>query len=386
MNVLVLIRADWLSKPGGDSVQVRHTVAALQKLGASVAVCATPAQLRAVHQAPDVVHGFNLDRPGEMLALLHAARRRWPGVPFAISTIHHKDAHIADVLGASTHPRDRLIRWLSGLGLRRLLAAARVLLRRADAGLAQRLRLAWQALMTGEQQQKKAILDETAAIVVLARAEQEWLQADLGVDVRARSHVVPNGFAPQRFAGGTRTERPGDLIMVGRIEPRKNPLALLRAARAARLSITFVGAPNPNFGGYARAFERELRKYAGARWIQGVAHEAVPDLLRAHKVHVLPSLAEVLPLVDFEALACGCFVLTTDRSGSAEYLRAAAGGWATFCPSVAAGPRFPDLLRNSVARGDRADPLVLHLPSWLDVAARLFAIYRELARPARLAA
>src|SRR5262249_61332609 len=67
-----------------------------------------------------------------------------------------------------------------------------------------------------------------------------------------RLRVVPNGV-DERFAA-VASSRPRDRVLyVGRIEPRKNVLGLIRALRPMELPLEIIGGVVPGHEGYARA-------------------------------------------------------------------------------------------------------------------------------------
>ena len=88
---------------------------------------------------------------------------------------------------------------------------------------------------------RRELLDRADAILPNSRVEGSQLVRLFGVDAN-RVHVVPNGVdarfadaAPDLFHEGCGTD---DFILyVGRIEPRKNVLGLVRAARADRAAL-----------------------------------------------------------------------------------------------------------------------------------------------------
>jgi len=135
-----------------------------------------------------------------------------------------------------------------------------------------------------------------------------------GVAERFQPRTVDAPWLRTRFA----IDRPY-VLCVGTLEPRKNLLGVLRAMRAARLeddvSLVVVGGR----GWRNEAFERE----ASRAEIPLVLTGAIPDaelvaLYSAARCLVFPSLYEGFGLPVLEAMACGCPVVTSDRSGLPE--------------------------------------------------------------------
>ena len=112
--------------------------------------------------------------------------------------------------------------------------------------------------------------------------------------------------------------------MVGRLEARKNQLAVLRALRGSGVPVTIVGAPNPRHRAYVRSLEQEIRSYGNASYIPEVDHEDMHQLYLRHAAHINASWYEVAPLVDLEAAAASCAVVASRAGYTGEYLGDAA--------------------------------------------------------------
>ncbi|MDX6696649.1 MAG: hypothetical protein QOE65_46 [Solirubrobacteraceae bacterium] len=117
---------------------------------------------------------------------------------------------------------------------------------------------------------------------------------------------------------------PGDgpvIGFLGRIEPRKAPLDLVRAAPAIREGapgarvVLVGGGPFQADAGYEAAVEREARARGVERfgWVDGG-----PGLMRHLDVLVLPSRQEPFGTVLAEAMAVGTPVVATRVGGVAE--------------------------------------------------------------------
>lgn len=151
--------------------------------------------------------------------------------------------------------------------------------------------------------------------------------AELGID-RARVDVVPNGvdtelFQPRDRAAarqklGIETSGPG-VVYVGRVEPDKGVLDLVRAFDSPRLrgvELWMVG------DGSARQECELLARELGVRLsvVGTVAHSMIPEWLAASHVLALPSFAEGMPNVVLEAIACGRRVVATRVGGIPDIL------------------------------------------------------------------
>lgn len=160
-----------------------------------------------------------------------------------------------------------------------------------------------------------------------------YLNASVGVGAAHMTRIC-NGVDTQRFRPGVRGREvlagspfEGDDLCVigtvGRLEPIKDPLNLLRAfvqllrrapELARRLRLMIVGD-----GSLRAELEAEIaREGVGACvWLAGERRD-VPEAMRALDVFVLPSRAEGISNTILEAMACGLPVIATRVGGNAE--------------------------------------------------------------------
>lgn len=112
----------------------------------------------------------------------------------------------------------------------------------------------------------------------------------------------------------------GYLLTVGRIEPRKNHAALLKAYREMNGSpppLVIVGQRDFGYG----EFEESLIKMPNDRRVillSDVADKELPALYRHAKVFVYPSFAEGFGMPPLEALASGVPVITSNSTAIPE--------------------------------------------------------------------
>jgi glycosyltransferase involved in cell wall biosynthesis len=175
-----------------------------------------------------------------------------------------------------------------------------------------------------------------------------------------RITVTPHGVDPA-FAPGDGTHD-GYALFVGAVQPRKDPLAALAAARAADLPLVVAGPEKD------AALVRELR--AGGADVRGyVSQPELAQLYRRAAALVLPSRYEGFGLPVLEAMASGTpVVLSADAA-----LREVAGD-AGIYGDLANG------LRRAVAERERFATAGLErarLFAWEETARRTADVYRE---------
>ncbi|HEV2814330.1 MAG TPA: glycosyltransferase [Solirubrobacteraceae bacterium] len=163
---------------------------------------------------------------------------------------------------------------------------------------------------------------------LVERVPRHWRRADV---VLANSRVVADRLSPLRaHVVGVPVEldppqtpppwEPGPapvIGFVGRLEPRKAPLDLVRAAPAIRRArpdarIVLVGGEPFGARGYAEAV-RQARGVEHYGWVDDAA-----ALMRHLDVLVVPSREEPLGAVAAEALAAGTPVVATSVGGLRE--------------------------------------------------------------------
>ncbi len=170
---------------------------------------------------------------------------------------------------------------------------------------------------------RRALLLLGDRILPNSRAEARQLVGLFGVDPR-RITVVPNGVTDSFRRASPRPfrQRYGDddfVLYVGRVEPRKNPLGLIRAVRTLGLPLVVIGEAPPE----AASYMRQCREEGGdtVRWIGHLAHEdpLLASAYAAARVFALPSWFETPGLAALEAALAGTGVVITPYGSTREY-------------------------------------------------------------------
>jgi len=190
--------------------------------------------------------------------------------------------------------------------------------------------------------------------------------------------VIPNYVDTRLFAPAEDAAPAGRrLVFIGRLEAQKNPLALVRALRGLGVTLDVVGE-----GSLRAALAGEAERCGVALRLHGrLPHHALPAIIRAGSLYVLPSLYEGHPKTLLEAMACGAAVIGTRVPGIAEVICHGQTGW--LCEPTEAGLRqavtgllADDALRAALGRAARACVVAGYE---LDrVVAQELALYRRL--------
>jgi glycosyltransferase involved in cell wall biosynthesis len=170
---------------------------------------------------------------------------------------------------------------------------------------------------------RSELLHLADAVLPNSTAEATQLASLFGVE-RRRLHVVPNGVLPSMASATPEPFRQhwGDdpfVLFVGRIEPRKNVLGLIRAVRSLGLALVVIGRAPPGLAHFARACRR-----AGGRrvfWLGQLDHHSplLASAYAAARVFALPSWFETPGLAALEAGLAGCPIVITPYGSTREY-------------------------------------------------------------------
>lgn len=173
-------------------------------------------------------------------------------------------------------------------------------------------------------------------------------------------------------------ERPY-VLSVGRLEPRKNLVRLIRAFRRARarvddgLELILVGQKDFRF----EAIEEEIgRSPDGVRWLGAVPDEDLPALYNLARLFAFVSLVEGFGMPVLESMACGTPVLASPR-GALPEVGGDAVAWVEPEDEDAMAGGITDLLTDTdrAARKRRTGLERARAFTWQDAARQTLAVY-----------
>ncbi|MFN7135408.1 MAG: glycosyltransferase, partial [Myxococcales bacterium] len=189
---------------------------------------------------------------------------------------------------------------------------------------------------------------------------------------RIRPIVNAADPAPAIYKEPTETLPEKFVLSAGRIEPRKNQLALVEALQDFPLPLVLVGAPGPMHADYFRRVQKAAKK--NAILLAARSREELYALYARCEAHVAPAWYETPGLVSLEAAAAGARVVTTDRGSTREYF----GDKAFYLD-----PGDKDSMRRAVEAAlarPRDESLRTHVMesfTWARAAEQTLAAYRE---------
>jgi len=359
----VIMRSNFRETRGGDVAQIENSLAPLGDRVDVRYVAATAG----MSVRPEAVHHIvNVDRPLDFLAALEQCGRR-----VVVSAIHHSLPRIVAMQRAAGE--DRKANFLPTPIRERVAFAFRASgggrSGRSPAALA---RIARIGMTPGSMWHRLGkALDQVAHVALLAEVER----ADLIADTRWRGKngvIIPNGCPSVPTEVAPWEARPRDIIVVGRIEPRKRQLAIAHAAEVSGAAVTFVGPATDD--AYGEQFRECVARCPTIEWLgPRPAAEAIA-LIATARVLLNASWVEVQSLVDIEAATAGCWVVTSPTGSSREWLGEAVDRMDSDDPAT--------LLAQAVRRaaGGGAPPTVRYAYDWAMAGEELFSLYSHLMR------
>lgn len=309
MKVIFLMRVDAYYKRGGDTVQIEKYVEELNNLGIDASIST---DLNEDITDADIIHLVNIDRPLETYYFFKNAKRL--GKKIVLSPIHHSYQHI-DL--HETYGRYGVLKSFNLIlkdywTREKMKNVLRVVLNK-------KLRSIRKDIKEPVFEQQQLILNNVDGIALIAEGEGKAIEEDFNIKIK-NSIIVPNGVSFNNTTVNNKIEKEIDVLVVGRIESRKNQINIIKALKDTEKKVTFVGKANPNHKKYYKEFIKLVNKHSNIEYITEVSHDEINKLYKKSKVHLSASWFEVSPLVDIEALYNGCTVVASEHSFSKSYL------------------------------------------------------------------
>ena len=314
MKVLLRIRSDVARFPGGDYVDALKTKHALGDLGIE---CIIAPGLDLIPAGIDVVHLFNLTRIHETYLQYRQARNL--GLPIVLTPIWHSMREMRRFY--SWRYKSPVFPIWYYHAVKELYYAKR-----------SHLPMFLPATLRYRELQREVVMGANA-VLPNSQVELDILCSELDIKPPA-TFIVPPVFertvSPERNCD-TRQ----DLLCAGRVEPRKNQVAVMRAFKAlgrTEHKLLIYGSLNSSHPGYIRKFQHELVP----GWVEYCGQVASDELYRAYaraKAAILASYFETCGFAVMEAMSCGANACVADSS----YTRAFYSDHAVYCDPYSLG-------------------------------------------------
>lgn len=333
MKILMQIRKDVDKYPGGDFIQLLKTKEYLEKLGVSADVSFT----HKVNLAPyDLIHLFNVTRITE--TYLFQKNAKFQKKKVVLSPIYHPLKDMEDFY--RYYYRFPFLDIVTYLAFKELYYSVR-------GKTTISLKSIFKYMHT-----VREVISSSDIILPNSNLELETLEKETGV--KNRYKIIPNATEIDTISVNQESHKENLILCIGRIEPRKNPLNIIRAFKQlnAKLprdtKLVFIGSINNSHKSYAKQFYEYIRKnQENIKYIGSLSHKEVLLYLRRAKLLVLASFFETTGLVGLEALACRTNIVISDRGYTKEYFR----DTAIFCD-----PYLIDSIAVAIQRGFYKEP------------------------------
>lgn len=321
MKVLMQIRANIFTCPGGDTVQMQKTKEYLEKLGVKVDLSL---ELRPNLSEYDVVHLFNLTRVQETYIQVQNAVEQ--NKPVVFSTIYWPNSEFEKIGGMGI--RGFLGKVLSINQMESLKALIKFLLwGNHDEGT--------RMLITHKyQDMQRYILEHVNVYLPNAMEEMEQIAIHLGYKAEAdKIIVVPNAidtvYAKKALEQETKEfdEYADWIICVGRIDTRKNQIKLIQAIKDTDYKLLLVGKCSPGQKKYYKKVMEMIQGNPNICYIGQIPNEKMYQLYKVCRVSVLPSWFETPGLASLEAAVMGCNIVVSPKGTTQAYF----GDYAFYC-------------------------------------------------------
>ena len=325
MKVLMLGRSKLMKIGGGDKVQIVNTAKELEKLGVEVKI---KTNLKFDPAKYDIIHVFQLDWIPETYFYIkkaHKARK-----PVVLSPIHHSVSEVKKFDDIFVFDFRRISKFLfkdqfkrdTFKNVYRCFSNPEIFIPTLI------------SIFKGLKKMHKECLKMSKAVLVQTSLEAEDLKKTYGVAFNW--HKVVNGVG-KNFLNVENIKNPFDfdnyILCVGRIEPRKNQLSVIKAVERFRsennldIKLVFIGKiGNLKHFEYNKLFKEQTAKNDWVIHIDSVPYEKMPSYYKYAKVGVSASWFETTGLTSLEALYCGTNAVASGARAK-EYL----GEHASYC-------------------------------------------------------
>lgn len=312
VRIQFLIRCDCYTKRGGDIHQIEMYKKHLERMGTNVSI----SNDLSVADDFDVYIIVNIDRPIETLVYYNKLKEKGLLKKTLLLPIHHSLIHITDFekrrkdfLGVilkifnDFYSKEKIKNYLRSVKTSNL------------------LRYAFSHTFLDYKKNITNILNNVGGVIFIAEGEKSNVEADFSLN-QSNIYYVKNGVSLVNDNNRESHEhiKDIDILVCGRIEPRKNSLEIARVLANKRYSVVFVGALNHNARGYCRKFIQLVDESKNIKYMNAVHHDAISNIFRRTRIHLSASNFEVASLVDLEAYAYGCHVISSTCGNTVDYL------------------------------------------------------------------
>lgn len=323
LKILFQSRVDLFDQKGGDTVQILETKTALENLGVVVDIST---ELTPDVTAYDLVHIFNIDWVSEPYLQLKNAKKY--NKPVVLSPIHHSLQEFEKYEQEYRYGLVRLGNFL--LPFQPLRDVARNLVKAIV--YPKKIKPALIQSFMGIRQQQKYVVENSDYVLVQTTLEASELKKDYNT-LDFKWEKVINGVNTSRFLNPNMNFNKivpfkNYIMSVGRIEPRKNQLSLIKAFKKLKeddpkfsdFGLVFSGAYNKHHPTYVAKFRELVNSDDSIVHTGFVEQDILAGIMKEAKIYASPSWFETTGLVYLEAIVAGTKSILASGERSKEYL------------------------------------------------------------------
>ena len=324
MKVLMQSRNNFFTLRGGDTIQLEKTKAELEKLGVEVDFSL---DFNPDLSNYDLVHLSNVTRIQETYLQVKNAKKQ--GKKIVLSTIFWPMDEFEKQGQVGIR---KIVNSFFGIdNQERIKAFARFIKDKDSRNIA--TKNLWRVGYTKMQNYVVNNVD-----YFLPNSEMEMDEFCKVFNIKKKRYkVIPNAIDANIATLQMESKIPAEfekytnaIICVGRIEPRKNQLALVKALDQSGYKLVLVGAVSDNQKGYFEQIKEIMDRNRDFYYIPRIDNSKLYQLYKVCKVSTLPSWLDTPGLVSLEAAAMGCNLAISSKGSTTEYF----GEYAEYC--------FPD--------------------------------------------
>lgn len=172
---------------------------------------------------------------------------------------------------------------------------------------------------------RRKMMEASDLLLPNSESEARQLVRFFGIP-RSKIEIIPNGVDasyatsnPQLFVDKFKLNN--FVLCVGRIEPRKNQLGMVRALKGLGIPVVFIGDYVPNYKSYYESCRREAD--SNMHFLGPLPHDSglLASAYHACNTFLLASWLETPGLAAMEAALAGAKVVLTDQGATREYFK-----------------------------------------------------------------
>ncbi len=334
MKVLFQSRADLYNPRGGDTAQMEHTKAAIEEIDPSIKIeIKTETEPKNIKEY-DIVHLFNLDWIPETYMQANWAKKFKKKV--VLSAIHHSEKEVLKYEKKAAYDIRRIYNFFFSS------QAARDVGKNIYRSLFnfQKIRPTIKQVLIGIRNEQKDILRISDIVLVQTEIEAKDISTDFKAEKFKWKKIV-NGVDLEVFGNSDKSKfnqliedkfkidisSHPIILSVGRVEPRKNQLALIRSFNEIQKNgqledhyLVFIGAMTKNSFEYVTRFNKAISNNSQIIYTGALPQNIVASAMSHDGIYVHPSWFETTGLVTLEAALSGMNIVATGER-TKEYLK-----------------------------------------------------------------